>query len=111
MTQKRYKIKKGDYVQVVAGKEKGKRGEVSKVRLEDGKVIVAGLNMVMRFAKPSQAHPEGAFRKEMPLDISNVSLIDPSTDKPGRVGLRVNDLGVKERYFKKTGQAVSSFGA
>lgn len=111
MTQKRYKIKKGDYIEVIAGKEKGKRGEIVKVRLDDGKVIVGGLNMVTRFAKPSHANPDGAFRKEMPLDISNVSLIDPSTDKPGRVGVRVSDLGAKERYFKKTGQAVSSFGA
>lgn len=111
MTQKRYKVKKGDFVQVIAGKEKGKRGEIVKMHLDKGKVTVSGLNMVTRFVKPSQARPEGAYKKEMPIDISNVSLIDPSSDKPSRVGFRMTEAGVKERYFKKTGQAVSILGA
>lgn len=108
MTQKRFKIKSGDYVEVTAGKEKGRRGEVQRVLLNEEKVLVKGVNLVTRFAKPSHANPEGAFRKEMPLHISNVSLIDPKTDKPSRIGYRLNEAGAKERFYKKTGEAVSS---
>lgn len=110
MTQKRYKIKKGDYVEVIAGKEKGKRGEVSKVLLSEGRVLIDGINMVTRFAKPSQQNPDGIFRKEASVDISNVALIDPTTDKPGRIGFRMNDNNQKERFFKKTGAAVATVG-
>lgn len=102
MTQPKYKVKRGDVVQVIAGKNKGQRGSVKKVFLDTGKVIVENVNVVVRNVKPDYRHPEGSFKKELPIDISNVSLIDPSTDKPARVGYKIED-GKKVRYFKKSG--------
>lgn len=103
MTQPKFKIRTGDTVQVVTGKDKGQRGTVKRVFLDKAKVIVENINVVVRNVKPDYKHPQGAYRKEMPIDISNVALIDPSTDKPGKVGLKLNDAGKKVRYFKKTG--------
>ncbi len=102
MTQPKFKVKRGDVVQVIAGKNKGQRGSIKKVFLDTGKVIVENVNVVTRNVKPDYRHPEGSFKKELPIDISNVSLIDPSTDKPARVGYKVED-GKKVRYFKKSG--------
>ncbi|MBQ8651629.1 MAG: 50S ribosomal protein L24 [Alphaproteobacteria bacterium] len=102
MTQPKFKVKRGDKVQVIAGKNKGQRGSVKKVFLDTGKVIVDNVNVVVRNVKPDYRHPEGSFKKELPIDISNVSLIDPSTDKPGKVGYKFED-GKKVRYFKKSG--------
>ncbi len=101
MTQKHFKVKKGDFVQVTCGKNKGKRGVVQKVLLDDSKVIVEGVNMVRRHIKISQANPDGYLDKTMPLHISNVSHIDPSTDEPAKVGYKFIE-GKKIRFFKKT---------
>lgn len=103
MTQPKFKIKKGDTVQVIAGKNNGQRGVVKRVFLDKAKVIVENINVVVRNVKPDYRHPQGAYKKELPIDISNVSLIDPSTDKPGKVGLKFDESGKKVRYFKKTG--------
>lgn len=103
MTQPKFKIKKGDVIQVTAGKDKGKRGTVKKVFLDIAKIIVENVNVVVRNVKPDYRHPQGAFKKELPIDISNVSLIDPSSDKPGRVGYKLDDSGKKVRFFKKSG--------
>ncbi|MDR2074812.1 MAG: 50S ribosomal protein L24 [Holosporales bacterium] len=103
MTQKKFKIKKGDVVEVITGSHKGKRGAVQKVFLAEGKVLVENVNVVVRNVKPDYRHPQGAFKKEMPIAISNVSLIDPSTDKPSKVGYKLNENGQKIRYFKKSG--------
>ena len=106
MTAKKFKIKRGDLVQVIAGKEKGKRGEVSSVVKSDDRVVVKGINMVTRFAKQSAANPNGVFQKEASLHISNVALVNPQTDAPAKIGFRMNDEGKKERYFKNNGVAV-----
>lgn len=106
MTQKKFKVRRGDLVQVVAGKDKGKRGEILEVRKDDEKVIVKGLNMVTRFAKQSAQNPNGVFQKEAAIHISNVALIHPTTDVPAKVGFRVAQDGTKERYFKKDGASV-----
>ena len=103
MTQPKFRIKKGDTVQVMTGKYKGRRGLVKKVFLDDGKLIVENVNVVVRNVKPDYRHPQGSFKKELPIDISNVSLIDPSTDKPSKVGYKFNDDGNKVRYFRKSG--------
>lgn len=103
MTQPKFKIKRGDMVQVLVGRNKGQRGSVKKVLLDDHKVIVDGVNVVMRNVKPDYKHPEGSVKKEMAIDISNVSLIDPSNDKPAKVGYKFDDAGKKIRYFKKSG--------
>jgi large subunit ribosomal protein L24 len=103
MTQPKFKVKKGDIVQVTTGRDKGERGKIKKVLLDKAKVIVENVNVVVRNVKPDYKHPEGPFRKEMPIDISNVSLIDPSTDSIGKVGYKIDENGKKVRYFKKSG--------
>ena len=99
------KIKKGDRVQVTAGKDKGKVGEVTAVNPKAAKVIVGGANMVKRHTKPSQTSTGGIIEKEAPLSVSNVMVLD-SNDKPTRVGFRFNADGVKERFAKSTGDAL-----
>ena len=103
MTQKNFKIKRGDLVMVMVGVEKGRTGIVKKVLLESEKIIVEGVRQVTRFIRPSQQYPEGKYRKTLPIHISNVAVVDPSTDKPVKVGYRLNEQGVKERFCKKSG--------
>lgn len=103
MTQPKFKIKKGDIVFVTTGKNKGQRGAVKQVFLDKAKIIVENINVVVRNVKPDYRHPQGSFKKELPIDISNVSLIDPSTDKPAKVGYKLDEAGKKVRYFKKSG--------
>ena len=105
MTQIKCKIKKGDLVQVTTGKDKGRRGTVQKVVLEDSRVIVEGVNVVTRHMRPSQANPSGKEQKTKSIHVSNVLIVDPSTDKPSRVGKLVKD-GKRVRVFKKSGKEV-----
>lgn len=106
MTQVRFKIKKGDLVQVTTGKNKGLRGIVQKVLLSEGRVVVEGVNQVTRHIRPSQANPNGSITKTLPIHISNVATVDPTTDAPAKVGYKVNQDGSKVRVFKKSGQPV-----
>ena len=99
------KIKKGDRVQIMAGKDKGRQGEVSQVNPQEGRLIVSGANMVKRHTKPSQENTGGIIEKEAPIAVSNVMVLDKN-DKPTRVGFRVNADGVKERFAKSTGDAL-----
>jgi len=100
-------IRVNDIVEVIAGDDKGKRGKVLRVNREAGKVTVQGVNLVYRHMKPSRNSPQGGrLSKEMPLDASNVQLIDPSTNKPTRVGARYNPDGSKELYAKKSGTLI-----
>lgn len=108
MTQKKFKVKRGDLVEVIAGKEKGRRGEVARVMFKTDRVVVKGVNLVTRFLKQSAQNPDGPVQKEASLHISNVSLVDPSTDKPAKVGYRMLENGTKERYFKRSGDAVAA---
>ena len=103
MTQPKFRIKRGDTVQVTAGRNKGQRGTVKKVLLDEAKVVIEGVNVVVRNMKPDYRHPDGSYQKEMPIHISNVSLIDPTTDKPAKVGYKLNEDGKKVRFFKKSG--------
>ncbi|MDR0625227.1 MAG: 50S ribosomal protein L24 [Holosporales bacterium] len=106
MTQARFKIKRGDQVKVMVGRHKGRTGVVKSVLLDEGKVVVEGVNTVVRFCRPSQAAPEGHVKKTLPIHVSNVAVIDPATGNFGKVGYRVRKDGVRERFFKKTGVAV-----
>lgn len=106
MIQAKFKIKKNDVVQVITGKEKGKRGTVKKVLLDKAQVIVENVNVVVRHIRPDQRHPEGSIKKEMPISISNVALIDATTGKRGSVGFKLDEDGKKVRYFKKSGSIV-----
>lgn len=101
------KIKQGDEVIVVVGKDKGKLGKVSKV-LEDNKLLVEGINLVKKHQRgnPNLGISGGIVDKNMPIDISNVALFNPKTKKADRVGFRVLEDGKKVRYFKSTNENV-----
>lgn len=101
------KIRKGDTVVVLTGKDKGRQGEVVKSLPRDGKVIVSGINMIARHTKPSQADPEGGIqRREAPIQVSNVAIVDPKTGKAARVGFDVRD-GKKVRVLKGSGEVLN----
>jgi len=100
------KIKKGDKVIVITGKDKGKTGEVTKVLVQENKVIVSGINVAKRHTKPSQESAGGIISKEMPIQISNVAYVDPKTNKPTRLGIKIDKDGRKVRVAKKSGEVV-----
>ena len=101
------KIKKGDYVVVLTGKDKGRKGEVTKVFPKEGRVIVSGVRMVKRHVRPTQWDPEGGIRSfEAAIDISNVAHLDPKDGKPTRVGFKVLKDGKKVRVAKRSGEVI-----
>ena len=96
------KIKKGDTVKVIAGKDKGREGKVTSVK--NGRLIIEGINQVTKHTKPSQANPQGGIVKQAaPIDMSNVMYV--SKGKPSRVGFKFQD-GKKVRYAKATGEVI-----
>src|SRR5688572_21042325 len=100
-------IRKDDIVEVLTGDDKGKRGRVLRVLRSDGKVVVEGVNRVYRHLKPSRRNPQGGrLSKEMPVDVSNVAMIDPTTNKPTRLGVRYLADGSKELFAKKSGARI-----
>ena len=100
------KIKKGDRVVVLAGKDKGRQGNILKVLPKESRVVVEGLNMVQRHTKPSQGDPQGGIKhKEAALHVSNVAIVD-SKGKPTRVGFRVEG-DKKVRVAKTTGEVIN----
>ena len=100
------KIKKGDRVVVLAGKDKGRQGNVLKVMPKEDRVVVEGLNMVQRHTRPSQGDPQGGIKhKEASLHLSNVAIVD-SNGKPTRVGFRM-DGDKKVRFAKTTGEVIN----
>ena len=101
------KIKKGDNVVVLTGKDKGRTGEVTKAMPKDGKVVVSGVNVAVRHKKPSQTDPQGGLqRSEAPLHISKVALADPKDGKPTRVRFEERD-GKKVRVAVKSGEVIN----
>ena len=100
------KIKKGDRVILLTGKDKGRTGNVTKVMPKDERVFVSGLNMVQRHTRPSQGDPQGGIKhKEASVHVSNVAIVD-SNGKPTRVGFKVED-GKKVRVAKTTGEVIN----
>ncbi len=101
------RIRKGDDVIVIAGKNRNARGTVQRV-LPEGKVLVEGVNLVKRHERPNpqKGLAGGIVEKEMPLDISNVALFNPITNRADRVGFKVLEDGRKVRYFKSNGEVV-----
>jgi large subunit ribosomal protein L24 len=100
-------IRKDDIVAILAGDDKGKRGKVLRVLRDENKVVVEGINRVYRHLKPSRRNTQGGrLSKEMPVDASNVALIDPTTNQPTRVGTRYTADGSKELYAKKSGARI-----
>ncbi|TDI63191.1 MAG: 50S ribosomal protein L24 [Alphaproteobacteria bacterium] len=100
------KMKKGDKVIVLAGKDKGKRGEVLKMFPAKGKAIVSGVNRVKRHTRPSQANPGGIIEKELPIQISNLAVEDPRDGKATRVGYKFLADGSKVRIAKRSGEMI-----
>ncbi|QIL02065.1 50S ribosomal protein L24 [Sphingomonas sinipercae] len=100
------KIRKGDTVVVLSGKDKGKTGEVTKAMPKDGKVIVSGVNVAVRHRKPTQANPQGGLeRREAPMHVSKVA-VATADGKPSRVRFEVRD-GKKVRVAAKTGELIN----
>ncbi|MBV2234346.1 MAG: 50S ribosomal protein L24 [Sterolibacterium sp.] len=103
------KIRKGDNVVVIAGKDKGKRGVVV-ARVDEQRVLVEGVNRVKKHAKPNpmKGQQGGIVEKEMPIQVSNVALFNPATQKADRVGIKSLDDGRKVRVFKSNGEVVDA---
>ena len=100
------KVKSGDTVKVIAGDHKGLTGKITRVYREKNKAIVEGVNMVSKHTKPSAKRPQGGIvKKEAPIQISNISLIDPKTKEATRVGIRVEG-DKKVRFSKKSNQVL-----
>ena len=100
------RIKKGDKVAVICGKDKGKRGSVLKVFVKDSRVLVEGVNMMKRHTRPSGAGPGGIVEREASIHVSNVAHVDPRLNEPTRVGYRVLEGGRKVRYAKRSGEII-----
>ncbi len=101
------RIKKGDNVVVLSGKDKGRTGTVAKVMPKDGKVVVEGVNVAARHRKPTQANPQGGIdRNPAPMHISKVALADPKSGKPTRVRFETGKDGKKVRVAVKSGETI-----
>ena len=98
------KLKKGDNVVVLAGKDKGKKGEITRVLSKDNKAVVGGVNVAIRHTKQTQSSQGGRIAKELPIELSNLALVD-GNGKPTRVGFRI-DGDKKVRFAKTTGEAI-----
>lgn len=99
------KIRKGDKVVVLAGKDKGRNGEVIKVSPKEGNALVRGINMVKRHQRQTQTQEAGIISKEAPIDLSNLAIADPKDGKPTRVGFRVEGEK-KVRFAKRSGDLI-----
>ena len=102
------KIKKGDKVVLIAGRDKGRSGEVVKVIPSEGRALVRGLNMVRRHQRQSQTQEGGIISKEAPVDLSNLALIDPKDGKPTRVGFKILEDGRQVRFAKRSGDLIDA---
>ena len=100
------KLRKGDKVVVLAGKDKGKEGEITQVMPKEGKAVVDGINIAIRHTRQSQTSQGGRLPKAMPIDLSNIALLD-SNGKPTRVGFKMED-GKKVRFAKTTGDVIDA---
>lgn len=103
----KFKIKKGDTVQVLAGKDKGKTGAILKIIRDADRVLVAGINMVKRHQAPSAKGNGGIIESERSIHVSNVALVDPKENKPTRVGFKQLENGQKVRIAKRSGEVIA----
>jgi large subunit ribosomal protein L24 len=100
------KIRTGDEVVVISGRNKGQRGKVRVNMISEDKVVIEGVNIVIKHLKRGRARQAGRVEVEAPLPVAKVMLIDPETNQPTRVGIRKNAQGENERYSKKTGKTI-----
>ena len=99
------KLKKGDKVIVLAGRDRGREGEIEKVLPSEGRAVVTGVNTVVRHTRQSQSSQGGRIPKSMPINLSNIAFVDPKVGGPTRVGFKMED-GKKVRYAKKSGEVI-----
>jgi len=105
--QKKLHIKKGDSVTVITGESKGQKGRVLEVDRDKNKALVEGVNMVSKHTKPNAKAPQGGIlKKEAPIHLSNLMVVDPTSGKPTRIGRRLNDKNKLVRYSKKSGEEI-----
>ncbi|HVA15716.1 MAG TPA: 50S ribosomal protein L24 [Stellaceae bacterium] len=104
----KFKIKKGDKVVVLTGRDKGKSGEVLSVRRADNRLVVQGINMMKRHTQPKPGEPGGIVERESTIHISNVAHIDPKSQQPTRVGYRFLEDGRKVRFAKRSGEILDA---
>ncbi len=100
------KIKKGDEVIVLTGRDKGKKGEVLRVIPKENRAIVQGVNIVKRHTRPSQTQAGGIVEREAPIHVSNLAHVDPKTGEPTRIGFRFLEDNRKVRYAKRSGEVI-----
>ena len=100
------KIKKGDAVVVLSGRDKGKQGEVMEVRPKEGRALVRGVNMVRKHQRQTQTQAGGITSKEAPIDLSNLAIQDPKDGRPTRVGFKLLEDGKKVRVAKRSGEVI-----
>ena len=103
---RKLKIKKGDQVIVLSGRDKGRKGEVLRVLPKDNRALVQGVNMVKRHTRPTQMQAGGIIERETSIHISNLSLIDPKSGDATRVGYKILDDQRKVRYSKRSGEVI-----
>ena len=99
------KIKKGDEVIVISGKDKGRTGEIARVMPAEGRAVVSGLNIAVRHRKQSQNEQGGRVPVSLPIQLSNLAFVDPKEGGPTRIGFKIQD-GKKVRYAKKSGEVI-----
>lgn len=100
------KIRKGDKVVILAGKDKGRTGEVVQMKPKEGRAVVRGINMVRRHQRQTAEQEAGIISKEAPIDVSNLALVDPKDGKPTRVGFKILEDGRKVRFAKRSGDVI-----
>jgi len=100
------KLKKGDKVIVLVGKDKGRTGEITQMILKDGRAVVSGVNLVKRHTRQSQTTEGGIITREAPIQLSNLALVDPKDGKATRVGFKILDDGRKVRFAKRSGETI-----
>lgn len=102
------KIKKGDQVVILTGKDKGQKGEVLKAMPKEQRVIVKGINLVKKHSRPTATNPGGINSIEASIHVSNVALVDAKSGKPTRVGIKINADGTKSRIARKSGDVIAT---
>ena len=102
-------VRRGDTVKVISGNSRGKTGKVLEIYLEKYRALVEGANMVTKHLKPSAANPNGGIEKrESPIHLSNLMVVDPSTGETTKIGRKLNEEGKLQRYSKKTGEFIKN---
>lgn len=101
------KIRKDDEVIVLTGRDKGKKGKVLSVNPAEGRAVVQGINLVKRHTKPTQTSQGGIIEKEAPIQLSNLSLLDPKDGNATRVGFKIQEDGTKVRVSKRSGEVIA----